>query len=149
VEWNGANRELKRHTARKYYLSNWERAAQINAVWRAANPAKVREMGRASAARRRARKRGALVEKFDLDEIWQRDGGICWLCEIEIHPDLRFPDPLSVSLDHRIPLSRGGAHSRENCALAHLGCNKRKAAREIASPAEFALLLAVASPVRQ
>ena len=36
-------------------------------------------------------------------------------------------DPRSKSVDHIIPVARGGAeYDRANCQLAHLGCNFRK-----------------------
>lgn len=34
--------------------------------------------------------------------------------------------PMAPSLDHKVPLSRGGAHVESNCALAHRICNIRK-----------------------
>jgi 5-methylcytosine-specific restriction endonuclease McrA len=39
---------------------------------------------------------------------------------------LAWPHPASASLDHRIPLSKGGSHTAENTQLAHLACNVRK-----------------------
>jgi 5-methylcytosine-specific restriction endonuclease McrA len=36
------------------------------------------------------------------------------------------PDPMSPSLDHILPLSKGGTHEPRNVQLAHLGCNVRK-----------------------
>jgi HNH endonuclease len=38
------------------------------------------------------------------------------------------PDPLSKSLDHLIPLSRGGTHEPANVSLAHLRCNVSRGA---------------------
>ena len=36
-------------------------------------------------------------------------------------------DPRSKSVDHIVPVARGGAENdRSNCQLAHLGCNFRK-----------------------
>ena len=32
------------------------------------------------------------------------------------------------SIDHIVPLSKGGEHSYANCALAHTGCNSAKSA---------------------
>ena len=68
-EWGTANPELRRYAARQYYLNNLERTARQTAAWRAANPEKNREIRRASAARRRALKRGVATERFKLDEI--------------------------------------------------------------------------------
>jgi 5-methylcytosine-specific restriction endonuclease McrA len=39
---------------------------------------------------------------------------------------LRYPDPGFGSLDHAIPLSKGGSHSYANAQLAHLSCNLLK-----------------------
>ena len=38
-------------------------------------------------------------------------------------------DPLSLSVDHVIPLSKGWEHSYSNTQPAHLVCNLKKGAR--------------------
>jgi len=78
---------------------------------------------------RRARKLGATVEEFSDLEIYERDGWTCQLCSGDVDSSLRWPEPMSASLDHVIPLSRGGEHSRVNTQLAHLDCNVRKGAK--------------------
>jgi hypothetical protein len=40
-----------------------------------------------------------------------------------VNPTLTFPNPACASLDHLIPLSRGGGHKTTNVQLAHLRCN--------------------------
>lgn len=77
---------------------------------------------------RQKRMRGAIVERFDRVEIFERDGWLCGICDDPISPELRWPDPQSASLDHIIPISRGGKHSRANAQASHLVCNLRKAA---------------------
>jgi len=52
-----------------------------------------------------------------------RDGWICRLCEEPIDLALNWPDPGSASLDHVIPVSRGGSGELANLRLAHLHCN--------------------------
>lgn len=141
IEWNAANAEQKKAIGQLYYKNNRERAAMMSAAWRAANPEKAREISRNVSARRRARLRGVEVEDFSLGEIWERDEGICWLCEVAIDPLVRWPDPGSVSLEHKVPISRGGGHTRDNCALAHLGCNIIKGNKLISEAQEFQLLL--------
>lgn len=81
---------------------------------------------RASAARHRARKVGAAIEQFTNDEIYERDGWRCGLCGKLIHKAKPFPHPMSRSIDHVVPLSKGGDHSRANVQAAHYGCNSRK-----------------------
>lgn len=84
------------------------------------------DAARASYHRRRAIVRGAAAEKFKISEIYERDGWICQLCGEQVDPNLAYPDAMSASLDHVVPLSRGGAHVRTNVQLAHLICNIRK-----------------------
>ncbi|MDO5863415.1 MULTISPECIES: HNH endonuclease [Paenarthrobacter] len=145
VEWNAANAEQKSAIGKLYYRNNRERAQMQNAAWRAANPEKAREISRNTSARRRARLRGVTVEDFSLAEIWERDEGICWLCEATIDPLISWPDPKSMSLEHKVPISLGGGHTRANCALAHLGCNLLKGSKLITEAQEFQVLLTEAA----
>lgn len=78
---------------------------------------------------RRQKLRGAWVESFDRLEIFERDGWVCALCDLPVDKEARFPDPASASLDHVVPISLGGQHSRANAQCSHLGCNVRKGAR--------------------
>ncbi|MCK4625025.1 MAG: HNH endonuclease [Phycisphaerae bacterium] len=41
---------------------------------------------------------------------------------------LKYPHRRSASLDHIVPISQGGHHTRKNVQLAHLGCNIQKRA---------------------
>ncbi|KOT94554.1 hypothetical protein ADK70_12445 [Streptomyces rimosus subsp. pseudoverticillatus] len=59
-------------------------------------------------------------------EVYARDGWICRLCWLPIDPEIAWPSPMSASMDHIIPLSRGGLHSMINVQSAHLSCNSSK-----------------------
>ena len=83
----------------------------------------------AKAAKYRARKRAAYVEPVDRMAVFQRDRYICQICRDPIDGSLSHPDPMSPSIDHRVALANGGAHSMENCQAAHLTCNLSKGAR--------------------
>lgn len=84
--------------------------------------------------RRRAMKRSAATgEPVNFTEIAERDGWVCQLCFDPVDPDVRWPDTMSASLDHEVPLISGGPHDPVNVQLAHLGCNCRKGARELRS----------------
>lgn len=49
---------------------------------------------------------------------------VCWLCRRPIDKSIRWPHPLSKSVDLVIPYSRGGsALDPRNLRPAHLGCN--------------------------
>lgn len=97
-------------------------ARQYARRWRIGHPDKVRSYHQ----RYRARKVAATVESFSHAEIFDRDGWTCHICSTGIDQSLQYPHPLSVSLDHVVPLIRGGAHSRANVAAAHLTCNSSK-----------------------
>jgi 5-methylcytosine-specific restriction endonuclease McrA len=128
-----------------------ERLRAYFAAWRAAHPELVRahdaayhsahlEQDRAKKYRRRARLAGVASESFTLADVVQRDGWRCQLCGQPVDPERRWPDPKLKSLDHVIPLSRGGPHTLANAQLAHHGCNSRKRDRDsIHAPLESAL----------
>lgn len=53
---------------------------------------------------------------------------ICALCGRPVDKSLRYPHPLSATVDHIIPLAQGGHPSDiENLQLAHFVCNRQKA----------------------
>ena len=62
-------------------------------------------------------------------DIYNRDKWICKICKKPVEKDLSFPNPKRASLDHIIPLSRGGTHESGNVQLAHLSCNTSKGNR--------------------
>lgn len=76
--------------------------------------------------RKRARHYGVEYEAFDPRDVFDRDNWICGICHQPIDPELRYPDFYSVSLDHIIPLARGGGHTRGNAQPAHFICNSEK-----------------------
>lgn len=82
--------------------------------------------GRRYGDSRRARIAGLPREVFTKWEIFVRDNWFCGLCAEQISDTLPWPHPRSASLDHIIPLSRGGAHTRENVQASHLFCNLSK-----------------------
>lgn len=76
---------------------------------------------------RRMRKlgNGAIVERFTPMEIFARDNWICQICKRKVLKKPH-PHPLSATLDHIVPLSQGGSHTKANVQLAHFLCNSRK-----------------------
>jgi hypothetical protein len=76
--------------------------------------------------RRSIRERGAFVAPVSRTEIYKRDGWRCGICHRAVDPKLRYPDPTSASIDHIIPIARGGTHEPRNVRLAHWICNVRR-----------------------
>ena len=55
---------------------------------------------------------------------------ICAICGQPVDFKIKFPDPMSATVDHIIPISRGGHPSDiSNLQLAHFTCNRMKSDR--------------------
>ena len=53
---------------------------------------------------------------------------VCGICGLSVDKTLKYPDPMSPSIDHIIPIDRGGHPSDiNNLQLAHWKCNRMKA----------------------
>lgn len=105
---------------------HWRRKARADG--REANPAWT-ESRKANYHKRRAQKLTTQVEDLRPIDIYERDIWLCGLCSTPVDPESAWPDPMSPSLDHIVPLSKGGAHTYENTQLAHLTCNVSKGNR--------------------
>jgi 5-methylcytosine-specific restriction endonuclease McrA len=115
-----------------------ERDREYIRAWKAA--AGYHESKRAYDQKRRALKAGATVESFRSVEIYDRDGWRCGICGKKIRQSLTYPHPMSVSLDHIVPLSHGGEHSRANTRAAHLKCNVDRGAARGETGQQLALI---------
>lgn len=81
---------------------------------------------RTSKAKRRAQRKMAPSETVRPDVVFDRDRWMCGICGTPVDQALTYPDPNSASLDHIVPLARGGHHTHANTQCAHLICNIRK-----------------------
>lgn len=79
--------------------------------------------------RARARRFGVAYETVNVRKVYDRDGWICGICRESVDPDCKYPHPRSPSLDHVVPMSKGGPHLYSNVQLAHLACNVAKSNR--------------------
>lgn len=76
--------------------------------------------------KRRALKLGVNHEPYSNNYVFERDNWICGICGRKINKRLKHPNPLSPSVDHIIPLTKGGNDSLINVQAAHLRCNLGK-----------------------
>lgn len=110
-----------------YYEKHRERLIAASVQWLRENP----QRRSAYSAARHARTRGSAdAENFSLDEIFERDSGLCHLCgqKVARKTKRRRDGP---SMDHIVPVSQGGPHTRENVALAHFSCNASRRVRHV------------------
>jgi 5-methylcytosine-specific restriction endonuclease McrA len=71
----------------------------------------------------RARRAGVDYERVTRTEIWERSQGRCGICgEGILYAEM--------TVDHIVPISKGGQHRLDNLQAAHRGCNSRKGARQ-------------------
>lgn len=84
--------------------------------------------------KRRAKVKSALVDKdITLHELYIRDNGKCHICggvcdwNDHTQNNNRFSAGKNYpTIDHVIPLAKGGKHSWDNVKLAHFSCNSAK-----------------------
>lgn len=123
--WAQNHLEHRREQYRIWSAENVESKRAGIAQWKEANPERVSGHHR----KRRATVRGAVIGVIDGEAMWKAQDSRCPLCLDLIDRTLSWPDPASISLDHNIPLSRGGEHTQSNVQWTHLLCNLRKGDR--------------------
>lgn len=103
-------------SAKLYRVKNAITIKQKLLAWKRANPDAIRR----HKALRYARIRGASpAVPISHRDIAERDGWRCHICGKKVTEK-------TWSLDHLIPLSKGGPHIPENVALAHVNCNSER-----------------------
>lgn len=118
------NPEKRKEAKRNYHHRHPERVYAAVARWRKNNPEKAALGFVATNHRRRARLREAAgtFTPADLRELRKLQHGRCGYCGIlmtgkGLHQE---------TVDHVIPLSRGGSNAPDNLVLACRSCNARK-----------------------
>lgn len=76
---------------------------------------------RANDVKRRRAKAGTVVVAVDINLVAARDGWRCGICTKRVTRE-------TWSLDHIVPLSKGGHHTYGNVVLAHRSCNSKRGA---------------------
>jgi hypothetical protein len=61
--------------------------------------------------------------------IAERDNWTCGICRKPVVAAVQWPDPGQATLDHIVPVSKGGCDDPANLRLAHMGCNRSRGNR--------------------
>jgi 5-methylcytosine-specific restriction endonuclease McrA len=61
--------------------------------------------------------------------VGPKDNWLCHLCNEKVEPDAKIGSGQGPTIDHVIPISKGGKHEWENVKLAHRSCNSAKSNR--------------------
>ena len=72
--------------------------------------------------RARIKGNGGAFTLKERNELFEKQEGRCYLCGKLLFA--KFDDP--VSIEHKIPVTRGGSSDISNIGLAHLSCNLKK-----------------------
>lgn len=119
-QWRAANRERKNASERARRLKNWERTSQLTRITK---------------AKRRDRIAGARYQLRDWQAMCDWFGDACLCCH----------SSAPITVDHVIPLARGGTNTIENLQPLCDKCNKSKGARratDYRNPVQLAQFLA-------
>ncbi len=123
-EWYRNNKARRKATCTAWNEANREQKSATQSKWHKDNPDK----NRANTSKRRALEKDAFVENVSVMVLMMRDGLCCYYCSVpldfEWNPEEYQPD--YATIEHKIPLMRGGEHSYNNCVLSCADCNNRK-----------------------
>jgi len=117
-KWKDQNQEKSKQISRNWKANNKERKKEVDKKWTQDNPEKVRERDR----RRRARKYNAVqnaiitVTHEDIELLKQAFSQSCVYCGSKE----------KLTIDHVIPLAKGGTHELKNLLPCCRSCNSSK-----------------------
>lgn len=126
------NKENLKEKHKDYYLKNKDLIKEKRDQFRKNNPDSVKSFNNA----RRAYKNNAKHEKYNISDVINFYGTVCYICSNEID----FSAPRRVGLkgweqglhiDHVIPISKGGDDILENIRPTHGKCNISKGSSSI------------------
>lgn len=100
------------------------RTRQVNAAKRKSPDMLAARRRRAAVVRRQRCGRHSPAGRWRY--IIERDGDACWLCHEPVDTAAKAPSALSPTVDHVLPLARGGSDADDNLRLAHFVCNMRR-----------------------
>lgn len=79
----------------------------------------------------RARQNGQFDADIDIYKLIERDGEQCYLCGDVVLFNVHFNDPKYPTIEHVIPIAKGGTHSWDNVKVACRDCNTRKSTKNV------------------
>jgi len=82
----------------------------------------------------------------DLNQVGERDGWRCWLCDQSVDPDASVNSDLGPSVDS-FALAKGGKNSKAQERLAHRACNTMKGKKSPVAPWSNELFVVDPAPI--
>ena len=120
--WRENNKVKARASNRRYYLNHRLESAAAVAKWRKENPERVYFQNAKRYALKKSGKTDSVLTESEWAAVQENYKISCAYCQIPFS-DIKGARP---TMDHAIPLSRGGKHEASNIVPACLSCNSRK-----------------------
>ena len=120
--WFAANCERERVRKRIWLEANRKRVNALHRALEKANPERARMYYHTRRARKKGNGGSHTVD--DLKTLWQKQNSCCAYCKTKLTLTTR-------SLDHIIPVSKGGSNNPDNLAWACSPCNTSKGMRNL------------------
>lgn len=74
---------------------------------------------------------GGRLRKAFRHKVYIRNQGICQLCNEYVYLNIDYPDQQCATIDHIVPVSKGGTHALYNLQLAHWICNIKRGNKDL------------------
>lgn len=68
-------------------------------------------------------------QKANFHTVAERDNWTCWICELRIDPEVPSTNRMGGTVDHVVPISKGGTDDWDNLKPAHWICNVKRGNR--------------------
>lgn len=124
--WNKNNPEKSKAISKRWAMENKERKKETNRLWRESNPERVKEIRIIAENKRRSlkEKNGGSFTIEEWDCLKKKCNYTCLMCEKK-EPEIK------LTIDHIIPISKGGNNWIENIQPLCRSCNTRKGVKII------------------
>ena len=76
-----------------------------------------------------AKKNGKYDNSISLEKLFARDKGICYICGKHLDLNAYYNYPSAPTIEHVIPIIKGGTHTWDNVKLACRQCNSKKGSK--------------------
>jgi len=116
-EWRNQNPERVKVAKQKWAKENAGKVKEIHRNWRKKNPERHRAHGKNTRYKRRTQSKNSDITTDFLIELKKKVANTCPYCGLYTE---------MLHLDHIIPLSRGGTHTKDNVMYCCPTCNLTK-----------------------
>lgn len=116
--------------ARARYRAHPERQKLATQRYRERHPVERRQQINAVVRRYKLQLRGAVCEPYSRRLVYERDEGMCGICNRTIDWTLPPLHQEGFTIDHLTPVSKGGTDTLDNVRSAHRRCNSKRGAAQ-------------------